>query len=236
MAVFSSEVFGLNTNSAVSPLDIAGEQHYAVHMRNTVKLRGRFLDYKPYTDRNEFAVRVHSDASFNNQAFRGLGSSRHFVGYGYCVELAPYAAGEAVPAYGYDAVEQNVNNCSLTAELIGVLGMLRATGLRDNVEIVCDNRDAVNVLNHMFAGEPVKNFQTNVVLRNVLRELEEFADCDMSARWVRGHNGDMYNHAVNMLARLARKTAEQGRPMQDATYKETNMLATFKRMSTDCIV
>lgn len=235
MACFNREVFEQVKHSAVSPLDIMGKQHYAVFMRNTVKLRGRFLEYKPYVDRNEFAVRVHSDASFNNQAFLGLGSSRHFVGFGYCVELAPYADADAVPAYGYDAREQNVNNCSLTAELIGVLGMLHATGLRDNVEIVCDNRDAVNILNHLFSGEPAKNFQTNVVLRNVLRELEEFAGYDISARWVRGHNGDMYNHAANMLARLARKTAEQGRPMQDATHKETNMLATFKRMSTDCI-
>lgn len=204
-------------------------------MQNSVKLRGRFLEELPYKDRNEFAVRVHCDASFNSQYYRGFGSAKRLVGFGYCIELAPYAPADTIPAYGYDVVEQYVNKCSMTAELIGVVGMLRATGLRDNVEIICDNSAAVNILNHIFQGENVEKFETNVILRNVLREVAEFADCDMSARWVRGHDGNMYNHASNMLARLARRTAERGYPMSEAAYKETNMLTTFKRMNAGFI-
>lgn len=200
-------------------------------MRNSVKLRGKFLPILPCEDRDKFTVRIHSDASFNNQASLGLGSRKNVIGYGYCVELAPYAPKTSLPAYGYGSVIQNVNNCSATAELIGIVGALRETGLRDNVEIICDNRDAVNIANHIFKGEKASRFQTNYVLRGVLKDLEEFAGAGITARWVRGHNGDIYNHAVNMLARLARKTVEDGNEMWRAVRKENNMINAFRQMS-----
>lgn len=200
-------------------------------MRNSVKLRGKFLPQLPFEDRDKFTVRIHCDASFNNQASLGLGSRKNIIGFGYCVELAPYAPKSAIPAYGYGAVTKDVNNCSATAELIGIVGALKETGLRDNIEIICDNRDAVNIANHIFKGEKASRFQTNYVLRGVLEELQEFAGQGITARWVRGHNGDMYNHAVNMLARLARKTVEDGNEMWYAIRKETNMLNSFRQMS-----
>ena len=200
-------------------------------MRNSVKLRGKFLPILPCEDRDKFTVRIHSDASFNNQASLGLGSRKNVIGYGYCVELAPYAPKTSLPAYGYGSVIQNVNNCSATAELIGIVGALRETGLRDNVEIICDNRDAVNIANHIFKGEKASWFQTNYVLRGVLQDLEEVAGAGITARWVRGHNGDIYNHAVNMLARLARKTVEKGNEPWRAVRKETNMINAFRQMS-----
>lgn len=200
-------------------------------MRNSVKLRGKFLPLLPCEDRDKFTVRIHSDASFNNQASLGLGSRKNVIGYGYCVELAPYAPKTSLPAYGYGSVIKNVNNCSATAELIGIVGALRETGLRENVEIICDNRDAVNIANHIFKGEKASWFQTNYVLRGVLQDLEEFAGAGITARWVRGHNGDIYNHAVNMLARLARKTVENGNEPWRAVRKENNMINAFRQMS-----
>lgn len=178
-------------------------------MRNTIKLLGDFLEVLPVIERDEFTVRLHSDVSFDNQGETKRRKERHIIGYGYCIELSPFAPVGALPAYGLGTFVRNVNYCSATAELMGILHALRETELDRDLEILCDNRDAINILSHVFIGHRASEFQVTHGLREVIRQFEPYKDRNITARWVRGHAGNLYNHAVDELARIARKTREK---------------------------
>lgn len=199
-------------------------------MKNFTKLQGKYITPMTIGDRDAFTVTLHSDASMKSNS-RQSHTFLPVIGYGYCVELPSFSSNEMEPAYGNGAVVQDVNNSSAIAELIGILHALRETGLNENVEIVCDNTNAVDIANHVFSGVPAKKFETNRQMTVVLRELEEFADLGITARWVRGHAGNKYNHAVNMLARSARRQFEQDRAARYNIRQNRQMLNTFKQMT-----
>lgn len=199
-------------------------------MRNTIKLLGDFLEVMPVIERDEFTVRIHSDASFDNQGEVNRRKERHIIGYGYCIELSPFAPKNAMPAYGLGTFVKNVNYCSATAELLGILHALRETGLERDLEILCDNQDAINVMNHVFLGYKASDFQVNPGLRAVIKEIEFYRDRNITARWVRGHAGNLYNHAVDELARIARKTREKATQEHYVARRIARTMVNFSEM------
>lgn len=200
--------------------------------RNTIRVYGESLEYEEPAPRGEYTVRVHSDASFNNQGHLSEAGKDYLIGYGYCVELAPYAPQSTIPAYGYGTVDMEIYDCSTSAELLGVIASLKETGLDENVEIVCDNKDAVTIANLVFTGTTLADFEVNEVMSGIITELEAYAHRGLTARWVRGHDGDLYNHAVNSLARMARKTVKRATSPLKIAIRESNMISTFHRMRT----
>lgn len=196
-------------------------------MRNVIKFRGQFLKPLPVQERDSFVTRLYSDASFDTQS---KDTTKHnIIGYGYCVQLLDYMSPNAIPAYGYGVVRQNINSCSTTAELLGIIYSMRDTGLSSNVEIVCDNIDAVNIINHLSQGYERRFFHGSHIMLDALDEINDIVDESITARWVKGHSQDDYNNTVNMLARLARKTNGAEIGARSLLMRESNATASFRK-------
>jgi ribonuclease HI len=172
-------------------------------------------------------VRVHSDASYN--ANREEGHQGGFVGMAFCVELANDAADDTIPFYAYATDTNPINYSSTVAELRGIVFALSRLKMH-NIEIICDNTDAVNVSNYIFSGGKASDFDVNEDLMREIVKLERFKRRNIVARWERGHGANPYNHAVNRLARLARRVKERDRDDVYVGYKIREMKREFVKM------
>jgi ribonuclease HI len=172
-------------------------------------------------------IRVHSDASYN--ANREEGHQGGYVGMAFCIELADDAADDVTPVYAYATDSRPINYSSTVAELRGIVFALSRLKMH-NIEIICDNTDAVNVSNYIFHGGKASDFDVNDELMREIVNLERFKHRNIVARWERGHGANPYNHAVNRLARLARRMKERDRNQVYAEYKIREMKREFIKM------
>lgn len=172
-------------------------------------------------------VRVHSDASYN--AHREEGHQGGYVGMAFCVELADDAAEDTIPVYAYGTDSNPTNYSSTVAELRGIVFALSRLDMH-NIEIICDNTDAVNVANYIFHGGKAADFDVNDKLMREIVKLERFKHRNIVARWERGHGANPYNAAVNRLARLARRVKEKNRDGVYVDFKIREMKREFVKM------
>lgn len=176
--------------------------------------------------RDKFTVKMHTDMSFNRH------SPISRFGYGYCLELPKYSPKTALPAYGYGVVEKEINRCSVTGELWGVIHSIQDTGITENLEILCDNNGTVAIINYLSRGNVKPNhFTVNPVLKEAINAFADLMNPTITACDVDGHNGNPYNHAANMLARLARRGHERNDPEWYIVQREANMKSSFLRMN-----
>lgn len=193
---------------------------------NGIRLRGGYMQIPPIPERDKFTLRMHSDMSFNPDA------KQPYIGYGFCLELPEYSAKHAIPAYGYGIVEKDTNSCSVTGELWGVIRSMQDTGIFENLEIVCDNNSTVAIINYLSSGQAKPNhFTVNRILREAMDVFVEMTNPTITANEITGHNGNPYNHAANMLARLARRGHENNDPDWYIVKREANMRSSFVRMN-----
>lgn len=172
-------------------------------------------------------VRVHSDASYN--AHREEGHQGGFVGFAFCIELADDASDDTIPVFAFATDTNSINYSSTVAELRGIVFAISRLKMH-NIEIICDNIDAVNVSNYIFHGGKASDFDVNDDLMREIVKLERFRSRNIVARWERGHSANPYNHAVNMLARLARRVKEQERDQVYIDFKVREMKREFVKM------
>jgi ribonuclease HI len=147
----------------------------------------------------------------------------------FCVELADDAAEATIPVYAYGTDSHPTNYSSTVAELRGIVFALSRLDMH-NIEIICDNTDAVNVANYIFHGGKASDFDVNDKLMREIVKLERFKHRNIVARWERGHGANPYNAAVNRLARLARRVKENNRDDVYVDFKIREMKREFVKM------
>lgn len=110
-----------------------------------------------------------------------------------------------------DPLAQNCGGFSYTTnnrmEIYAVLAALRAVKHKSKITIVSDSEYVVNTINGWLKGWVNKRFskKKNVDLWKQIWILMGFHS--VSARWVRGHNGDYYNNIADRLANTGTKGA-----------------------------
>ena len=198
-------------------------------MRNSLLMSdgSYFVGNLSKDDAGSQLIRVHSDASYN--ASREEGHQGGFVGMAFCIELADDAAEDATPVYAFATDTNSINYSSTAAELRGIVFALSRLKMH-NIEILCDNTDAVNVSNYIFNGGKATDFDVNDDLMREIVKLERFKNRNIIARWERGHSANPYNHAVNRLARLARRVKERDRNEVYVEFKVREMKREFVKM------
>ena len=201
----------------------------SVQMRNVLRMSdGSYFDGNlSKDDAGSPLVRVHSDASYN--AHREAGHQGGYVGMAFCVELADDASYDTIPVYAYATDKNPTNYSSTVAELRGIVFALSRLDMH-NIEIICDNTDAVNVANYIFHGGRAADFDVNDNLMREIVKLERFKHRNIVARWERGHGPNPYNAAVNRLARLARRIKEKDRDQVYVDFKIREMEREFVKM------
>lgn len=147
--------------------------------------------------------RVHTDASLNTQSDKNL----DVVGYSYCYEVKNPV--NDVPEFNHGTAVVPHNNSSLIAELLGMVFVLETAKKPDNLEILCDNMDAVDLFNYVIKGNPVANLNANSAIVKALRKLEKYQGRNICARWEKGHAGNPYNSLADHLARMGRRMKQQ---------------------------
>lgn len=147
--------------------------------------------------------RVHTDASLNTQAEKNLDT----VGYSHCYEVKNPETD--VPEFNHGTAKVPHNNSSLIAELLGMLFVLEKAKKADNLEIFCDNMDAVDLFNYVLKGKKATNVLANPSIMRILKKLEKYQGRNICATWERGHSGNPYNSLADHLARMGRRMKQQ---------------------------
>lgn len=105
---------------------------------------------------------------------------------------------------GYDNKAKNGK-----MELCGLLNSLKyihLSGYTDEVTIYCDSQYVVNGYNSWIWGWVKNNFKNGKVKYiNEWKEVFKLKDKKIKAKWVKGHNGNIYNERVDYLASTYRK-------------------------------
>lgn len=98
--------------------------------------------------------------------------------------------------WGYGGSPSTTNNLMEMEALIrGLEEVLRLDPKKErSIEFVSDSRYALGIATGEY--QPSKNYEQAIKLRKLA-----LSRPDLKFRWVRGHNGDKYNEAADMLAK-----------------------------------